>query len=206
MPYMETRDNADPAVAISKAIGRRVRRRRIDRGWTLDELASRSGVSRRMLVNVEQGGANPSIATLLRLADALGIGLPALVEPAEDERTDVAIHRAGEVVPLWTTEAGGAAVLVAGGGAPHIHELWDWRLGPGDVYSSEAHPTGTRELLHVLSGTVALVVDGSEHRLATGDSAAFDASAAHSYGNASGAQTARFSLAVFQPAAPTETR
>ena len=38
-------------------------------------------MSRRALVNVEQGAANPSVGTLLRLSDALGVGLPALVEP-----------------------------------------------------------------------------------------------------------------------------
>ena len=34
-----------------------------------------------MVVNVEQGAANPSVGTLLRISDALGVGLPALVEP-----------------------------------------------------------------------------------------------------------------------------
>jgi DNA-binding XRE family transcriptional regulator len=47
---------------------------------TLDDLARRSGFSRRMLRNIEQGNANPSIATLLRISDALGTGLPGLVD------------------------------------------------------------------------------------------------------------------------------
>ena len=34
-----------------------------------------------MVVSVEQGAVNPSVGTLLRLSDALGIGLPALVAP-----------------------------------------------------------------------------------------------------------------------------
>ena len=78
--------DTEPAEAVARTIGRRVRAGRTERGWTLDVLAQRSGVSRRMLINVEQGATNPSIATLLRLADALGIGLPALVEPAEGRR------------------------------------------------------------------------------------------------------------------------
>ena len=45
--------------------------------WTLDQLAEAAGVSRRMVVNVEQGTANPSVGTLLRLGEALGVGLPA---------------------------------------------------------------------------------------------------------------------------------
>jgi transcriptional regulator with XRE-family HTH domain len=66
---------------IGAVIGGRVRRRRAQRAWTLDELAARSGVSKRMLINIGQGSANPpSIATLLLISDALGVGLPALVD------------------------------------------------------------------------------------------------------------------------------
>ena len=56
------------------AIGARVRQERQSRRWTLDQLAEAAGVSRRMVVNVEQGAANPSVGTLLRISDALGVG------------------------------------------------------------------------------------------------------------------------------------
>ena len=69
--------------ALAVAFGSRVRQERQSRGWTLDQLAEAAGVSRRMVVNVEQGAANPSVGTLLRISDALGIGLPALVAPPE---------------------------------------------------------------------------------------------------------------------------
>jgi transcriptional regulator with XRE-family HTH domain len=191
---------ADPAVEVSRAIGRRVRAARISSGWTLDQLAARSGVSRRMLVNVEQGSTNPSIATLLRLSDALGIGLPALVDTGDDGRDPVVIHREGSVAPVWTSGSGGSATLVAGTAPPDVSELWDWRLGPGDDYRTEAHRAGTRELLHVLTGTVVLTVGGVEHRLGPGDAASFDGALAHGYRNASTARPARFSLAVVEPA------
>lgn len=194
------------AAAVAQAIGRRVRTTRTALGWTLDQLADRSGVSRRMLVNVEQGSTNPSIATLLRLSDALGLGLPALVDVGDGGLEDVAVHRAGEVPEMWSGEAGGSAVMVAGTRPPDVTELWDWRLGPGDDYSSEGHRAGTRELLHVLAGAVDLVVGGVTHRLRTGDSASFDGSVPHSYRNASAARPARFSLAVHEPAVTRESR
>jgi transcriptional regulator with XRE-family HTH domain len=195
----------EAAAAVAQAIGRRVRSGRTERGWTLDELAQRSGVSRRMLINIEQGATNPSIATLLRLSDALGIGLPALVAAADDGASAVVVHRAGDAPSMWSSEAGGYAVMVAGTTPPDVTELWDWRLGPGDVYRSEPHRAGTRELLHVLAGSVVLVVDGTEHVLRTGDSAGFDGGAEHSYRNASSARPARFSLAVHEPALTRET-
>jgi transcriptional regulator with XRE-family HTH domain len=196
---VKTLTAADPAVAVARTIGRRVRAGRTERGWTLDELAHRSGVSRRMLVTVEQGATNPSIATLLRLADALGIGLPVLVDTA-GAGTDVAVHRAGETGPMWTSPAGGGAVMVAGTSTPDVNELWDWRLGPGDEYRSDAHRRGTQELLHVLSGVVELVVGEAVHRLKAGDSASFEGNVAHAYRNGSASRPARFSLAVYEPA------
>lgn len=69
------------AESLTHEIGVRIKQERSSRSWTLDHLAEVAGVSRRMLVKVEQGAVNPSIGTLLRLSDALGIGLPALVEP-----------------------------------------------------------------------------------------------------------------------------
>jgi transcriptional regulator with XRE-family HTH domain len=192
------------AVEMARTIGRRVRASRTELGWTLDQLAARSGVSRRMLVNVEQGVTNPSIATLLRLSDALGIGLPALVDTADDGGERVVVHRDGDIAPMWTSRAGGSAVMVAGTTPPDVTELWDWRLGPRDEHRSEAHRAGTRELMHVLSGRVVLVVAGVEHRLASGDSASFDGGVAHSYRNDSSGRPARFSLAVYEPALTRE--
>ena len=69
------------AEPLAHAIGARVKQQRMTRRWTLDQLARYAGVSRRVLVNVEQGAVNPRVGTLLRLSDALGVGLPALVEP-----------------------------------------------------------------------------------------------------------------------------
>jgi transcriptional regulator with XRE-family HTH domain len=182
--------------SITQAIGGRVRQGRGSRGWTLDQLAERSGVSRRMLVNIEQGSANPSIATLLRLGDALGIGLPALVDMDRSPRLQVT--RAGTAPVLWRGTAGGRAVLVAGTEPPDVTELWDWTLGPGESHPSEAHAAGTRELLLVLDGQLELRVGQQADLLATGDSASFAGDLAHEYGNA-GPAAARFALTVFEP-------
>lgn len=196
----------DPAEAVARSIGTRVRAGRQDHGWTLDQLAHRSGVSRRMLVNVEQGTANPSIATLLRLSRALGIGLPDLVDAAGPTSDPATVHRADELRPVWTSGAGGSAVLVAGTAGPDVTELWDWRLGPGDEHRSEAHRPGTEELVHVLSGVLRLRVGDTEHRLSAGDAARFDGGLPHAYLNASASRPARFALAVHEPQPAEEAR
>ena len=96
MPYKCTMMHCmdESAEMLARAIGARVNQERKGRGWTLDQLAAFAGVSRRMLVNVEYGSVNPSVGTLLRLSDALGVGLPALVEPPAPRGAK--LTRAGE--------------------------------------------------------------------------------------------------------------
>ncbi len=181
---------------LASVIGARVKQKRQARGWTLDQLAEVAGVSRRMVAAVEQGTANPSVRTLLRLSDALGIGLPALVEPTRSAAARVT--RRGDGAVLWTGTFGGRGVLVAGTGPPDVLELWDWTLGPGDEHVSETHAPGTRELVQVQSGQIVIGVGSQSNVLETGDSIAFDGDVPHSYANP-GTEPARFSLAVFEP-------
>lgn len=184
------------ASTLAAAIGERIRNERHARDWTLERLAEVAGVSRRMVINVEQGGANPSVGILLKISDALGIGLPALVEPPHPSLTKVV--RRGDGATLWTGDHGGRGTLVAGTEPPDVVELWDWSLAPGDNYESSAHSFGTRELLHVLRGAITVEVAGESITLRAGDATSFAGSVAHAYRN-NGATAARFSLAVFQP-------
>ncbi|WP_156760518.1 helix-turn-helix domain-containing protein [Microbacterium karelineae] len=184
----------DASHQLAQAIGSRVRAARQSRGWTLDQLAEASGVSRRMIVNVEKGEASPGIAILLSLSDALGIGLPALVEPPHAALAKVT--RSGDGAVLWRGDHGGEGVLVAGTQPPDVVELWDWTLAPGERHDSEPHAAGTKELLQVQSGSMRVEVAGEGHALAAGDALAFDGDAPHAYASDAGA---RFILTVFEP-------
>ena len=184
------------AALLSSVIGTRVKHERQERRWTLDQLAEATGVSRRMIVNIEQGAANPSVAILLRISDALGIGLPSLVAPPES--SVVKVVRAGEGAVLWSGEAGGRGVLVAGTEPPDVVELWDWTLEPGDRHGSEAHAVGTKELLQVLAGTLVVEVGSEWATLEVGDAVTFDGDQPHSYRNQT-ESTVRYSLCVYEP-------
>ena len=194
MQYLAPMD--DSTGALAEVIGHRIRDERSARRWTLDQLATAAGVSRRMLVNVEQGAVNPSVGTLLRISDALGIGLPSLVEPPQPR--GVVVTRDGDGAALWTSGSGGRGVLVAGTAPPDVLELWDWTLAPGDVHAAEAHAPGTHELLQVQQGAVMIEVGDDSFTLARGDAIAFPGDVVHAYANRR-TRTARFTLAVFEP-------
>jgi transcriptional regulator with XRE-family HTH domain len=191
------------ASELSAAIGAKVRAERQAREWTLDQLAASAGVSRRMIINVEQGSANPSVTTLLRISDALGIGLQALVAVPQSNR--VRVVRSGDAPALWTGPGGGRGVLLAGTMPPDVLELWDWTLAPGDRHDSEAHVRGTKEILQVREGTVTVRVADQCEVLEIGDAISFASDVAHSYAN-EGAEPARFCLTVFEPGVGAGTK
>ena len=182
---------------LARTIGSRIRDARQARALTLDQLAGAAGTSRRSLINVEQGVANPSVGILLKLSDALGIGLPTLVAPPPSTRP-LAVTRAGRAPALWTGQFGGQGLLVAGTEPPDVLELWDWTLNPGDRHSSDPHAEGTRELIHVLAGTITVEVGNDSATLHTGDALPFPGDVEHSYSNHE-PMPARFALSVFEP-------
>ena len=186
---------------VNAAVGRNVRSQRTRLAWTLEDLATRSGVSKGMLSQVEQARTNPSVATICRLATALGVSIASLVEAPEAPSARVV--RAKEAVTLWAGEdQGSAARLLVGSGTSQQVELWDVRMVPGDGYGSDGHPSGTRELLLVIDGELTLELDGVAHQVGAGDAIAFVADRPHAYRNRGGAPL-RYALSVIHRDQPT---
>lgn len=191
---------ADEAIAqlpsVTEAVARNVREARTERGWTLDQLAARSGVSKGMVVQIEQGRTNPSIGTLNKISEALGVSLPDLVDDGGAPAVRV-VHQT-ETAQLWDTPAGSWARLLVGGRRPDFIELWEWRLVPGEEYEGRVHPIGIRELLHVAEGQLTLSVGEHEYLLETGSSAAYAGDQPHRYRN-DGEVPVRFLLVMVDP-------
>ena len=186
----------DQGVQVTAAVARAVRALRQSRGWSLDELSGRSGVSKGMVVQIEGGRTNPSIGTLCRLADAFGVTVARLVEPGPARR--VRVGAASEAPLLWRGGYGGFARLLAGLNEPDFVELWEWRLEPQDRHDSADHAPGTREVLHVLSGSATVTVDGTDHLVRAGETIDFPADSAHGYRN-DGSEPVRLLMVVVMP-------
>ena len=170
-----------------------MRHLRAQRSWTLDALAARSGISRRLLVQIEQAKANPSIGTLERLADAFQVSLLDLLP--DQPRAGAGVKPAGDELQLWTGPRGGCGLLQVSHGPV---ELWSWTLEPGESHESEPHPPGSIELLTVTKGALELDVGVETFTLGRGDSGWFDAGIAHAYRNV-GRSATRFTMVVLGP-------
>jgi quercetin dioxygenase-like cupin family protein/DNA-binding XRE family transcriptional regulator len=166
---------------LNQSLARNVKHWRSVRGFTLDVLAARAAVSRGMLIQIEQARTNPSIGTVVKIGDALGVSITTLLDYEQGPK--VRIVPAERAVRLWHTDAGSYNRLLAGTEAPGPLEMWDWRLMPGEASPSEPHPTGTVELVHVTTGELTLTVDGEDHLVPAGASATFEANTPHTYGN-----------------------
>jgi transcriptional regulator with XRE-family HTH domain len=182
--------------AVGAAVARNLVDFRHRRALSLEQLAQRSGVSKGMLVQIEQGRTNPSIATLCRIANALGIAVARFVEVGE--APTVRLVKAAEAPVLWQGDGASLARLLVGSDAPDCVELWDWRIAPRDSYVGEAHPAGTRELLHVLEGELTLDIGHTQQLVGAGDSAMFRADRPHRYANA-GSGPLRLIMVVAEP-------
>ncbi len=174
-------------------VGARLRELRAARGLSLDTASKRMGISRRLLVALEQGDGNPSLSTLLRLASGYGIGLADLVGRSETEPINV--RSESEAETLWSSERGSEARLLI---ARDDLELWSWRIAPRDVRRSGAHRKGTREIVRVTRGRLAITVGGRREELRSGQVAILSGDRPHRYEN-TGRTTAVFTLVVHEP-------
>jgi transcriptional regulator with XRE-family HTH domain len=179
----------------AEQVAAEVRRRRQQRGWTLDVAASRLGVSRRLLAQIEAGQGNPSLSTLLSIAEGFDISLVELLGGGDKPSITVQTDNANAPA-LWVGPNGGTGRLLLGSDPL---ELWQWTLEPGEERTSDAHRTGSREIVLVTSGTVTVSVGAAEPvAVRRNQSAMFRADEPHSYRN-DGRSTATFVLAVHEP-------
>ncbi|MGX1977063.1 helix-turn-helix domain-containing protein [Streptomyces kronopolitis] len=158
-------------------IGERIRALRKQRGWTVQQLSEAGKVSRRMLTDIELGQANPSLATVDRVARALDTDFAALALPERDPAgADV------EGTLVWQTPDGSQALLLGATQNPRA-ELWRWTLAPGGRYAAEPDRPGAQEIHHVLAGRLTLALQDGPHVLDPGQSAVLPSDQEYAYRN-----------------------
>ncbi|MCL6264468.1 helix-turn-helix domain-containing protein [Craterilacuibacter sp. RT1T] len=169
------------AQAISNAVATRIKAYRKTQKLSLDDLSQRTGVSKGMLVEIEKGAANPSIAILCKLAAALSMSVADIVNVA----IEPVIHliEAKDIPTLWAGNKGGTARLLAGTTGPNMIELWRWEMHPDECFESPGHPDGTFELFHVEKGQLTLSIAQTDLIVPAGCAAVASTDKPHRYAN-----------------------
>ncbi|MEU8774787.1 XRE family transcriptional regulator [Streptomyces sp. NPDC048606] len=181
---------------LTQALARNLKRWRGERGFTLDALAARAGVSRGMIIQIEQARTNPSVGTTVKLADALGVSITTLLD--HDRAPEVRVVRPGEGVRMWSSGAGSRADMLLGDDRRGPVEMWIYRLEAGDGTASDPHPSGTFEMLHVTAGELTLVIADERHVVPAGGAVSFEANVPHAYRN-EGTEPMEMTMAVSIP-------
>lgn len=175
MSKENSREPKTEPIPSEAAFGRKVRTRRQELGLTLAEVAEKSGLGRSFVSEIERDQVSPSIASLLKLCRALGLGLRDLF----DEKPSALIRRS-ERRQVALGGHGFADYALTPRNAKHMLATWT-ELAPGasagdDFYSLEAD----EELIVVIEG--ALIVrfedagnlEGSDIRMEPGDALTLD--------------------------------
>jgi transcriptional regulator with XRE-family HTH domain len=166
-----------------------IRRLRAAAGLSQEALAQKAGLSRRMLVNLEGGDTNISLAKLATLARALGVEFPTIVaDPASSTA------RIEEV--MWRGEGAASAAILLGGAPAHtLAEMWAWSLDVGDSYEAEPDPAGWHEMVFVSQGRLRIAKEDGTVTIAAHGFAIYSSAQQYSYSNA-GSEVVHFTRVV----------
>ena len=157
------------------SFGARLRELRMRRGWTLQELAACSHLSKAFLSRLESGGRQASIAAALTLSRIFDVSLASLFESPETGSHCV-IVRGSDAVEKRANGLKYAALSHAG----RFFNLQPLRVrvSPSRRGNEHYHHDG-EEWVYVLSGELTLSLAGSTYDLEPGDSAHFDSRQPH---------------------------
>lgn len=155
----------------SRRLAGRLKLEREARGWSLADLAERSGVSRGAISKIERGQSSPTAGLLARLADAFDLTLAGLVARAEGVADR--LSRAADQ-PQWRDPTSGYLRRQVFERADHPVELVRVELpAHAHVGFPAASYRRIRQLVWVLEGELAVEEAGERRRLAAGDCLAF---------------------------------
>lgn len=184
--------------AINENLGKRVKKLRGDRGWSLEELANASGVSRSMLSEIEREKANPTLTVTFRIARAFGLTLQELIESAEASASKIQVIRASDRAQVYRSDKQCEIRTLSPINLEKDVEFYEVTLKPGGALRSQPHFEGTREFLTVEEGSVRIESDQDTDELTKGDSGTYRADVPHAIVNTAKGPAVVFLVVIYR--------
>ena len=161
-------------------------------GLSIGSLAEKTGISKGAISQIEQGRGNPTISTITKLAEALGVGYPALLDAAINEEADVQF---ADDVPLTVAPDGLFRMYSYYKAGPRRDfEIYIADLEPGCVRTVRPEKE-TGLYIIVNSGNIIIEYGEFSYFLMEGDSITFKANAQFVLKNEGDAQASAFVVA-----------
>lgn len=198
MPRKATvKPRREPAEAISRHLGARVKQLRAEREWSLESLAGASGVSRSMLSEIEREQANPTLAVTLRIAQAFGMTLSELIE-MPDAASSITVIRQPDRAFHYRSDKHCRIRTLSPLNLEKDVEFYEVELQAGGALRSAAHFEGTREFITVVKGLIKLESGNDGDTLHHGDSANYRADVPHAIVNAGKGEALVFLVVIYR--------
>lgn len=187
---------------ITERLARRIRHEREERGWSLADLAERSGVSRAMISKIERGEASPTAELLNRLTTGFGLTL-ADIFAGENDTGDAAaprlVRRADQ--PEWHDPGTGYIRRnISPPGAPGLEVVDVLFPAGGRVVFDAFHDAPILQQIWLLEGVMELTLGERSCRLEAGDCLAMTLGQPITFHNP-GSATARYAVMLVRPEA-----
>jgi transcriptional regulator with XRE-family HTH domain len=162
-------DALDDPTSLDDRLAGRLKALRAARGWSLDDLARASGVSRATLSRLEKAEVSPTAVVLNKLCAAYGVTLSRLMYLVEAEAAEPVVRRADQ--PVWTDPGTGFhRRSISPPTAALSGEAVEASLPAGARLTYDRPPrTGLEHHLWLLDGRLTVTVEGTAHALGPGD-------------------------------------
>jgi hypothetical protein len=182
---------------LDTRLANRLSQLRAERGWSLDTLAERSGISRTTLHRLERGETSPTASLLGRLCTAYGRTMSRLIAETE---ADAPQHLTEADQPVWTDpETGFRRRNVSPPSNGLDAELIEATIPPGQTIGYDAPPVhGLEQHIWMLNGTLDLTLDATTHHLRAGDCLRFRLFGTSRF-HAPGPAPAHYAIVVCRP-------
>lgn len=178
-------------------LSRRLKELRDERGWSLDELAGASGVSRSMLSQIERNRANPTLVVASRIASAFGMSLGELVQ-SPGSMSSLIVIRASDHAYNYRSDRDCQIRTLSPLHLEKDVEFYEVQLREGGALRSAAHFEGTREFLAVQKGKVRVESGTDSEELDRGDSVNYRADIQHAIVNIGKGEAVVFLVDIYR--------
>lgn len=161
-------------------LGEKLRARRKEKGYSLEELSRRTGFSKSFLSQIENGKNSPSIASLKKITKALDVSIGGLFD--EDRGEQVYFLKKGDRKPFEVVKDKVIFEFGASKVPNRKMEAIFFTLRPGGESEGEYTHDG-EEFGTVIEGTLLFELGGKEYRMEPGDCIYFSSSIPHRWRN-----------------------
>jgi XRE family transcriptional regulator, regulator of sulfur utilization len=150
---------------------------------SLEDLSRKAGVSKSMLSQIERNQANPTVALVWRLANALGVSMVELLDGGQRAVPSLEVLPA-HAMPSLKSPDGKCELRILGPlESAGQFEWYELTMQPGGVLESQPHEPGSREHLTVLSGALEVQAGSDARRVKHGETARYAVDLPHAIRN-----------------------